>query len=167
MTIRAKQMVEKVGGPGFLLGVVLNNINMSQDESYYYYPRYPQQQHNKYRDQPYAKPKGQDDHHSKLTITKRRDTDLFRMLPSGPPPSPSTPHPGAGRRGRPPGRLPSRRQNSPSPLLPPPTILYTYFTNLLPFPPVPFLPPRPGASMPPARGTTTIPPPRRSTWASP
>ena len=35
MNIRAKQMIEKVGGN--LVGIVLNNINMSQDESYYYY----------------------------------------------------------------------------------------------------------------------------------
>jgi polysaccharide biosynthesis transport protein len=35
MNIRAKQMVEKVGGN--LVGIVLNNINMAQDESYYYY----------------------------------------------------------------------------------------------------------------------------------
>jgi capsular exopolysaccharide synthesis family protein len=35
MNIRAKQMIEKVGGT--LAGIVLNNINMSQDESYYYY----------------------------------------------------------------------------------------------------------------------------------
>ncbi len=38
LTIRAKQMVEKVGGN--LVGIVLNNINMSQDESYYYYSGY-------------------------------------------------------------------------------------------------------------------------------
>jgi polysaccharide biosynthesis transport protein len=38
MNIRAKQMIEKVGGT--LLGIVLNNINMSQDESYYYYSGY-------------------------------------------------------------------------------------------------------------------------------
>jgi len=38
MTIRAKQMVEKVGGN--LLGIVLNNINVSQDENYYYYSGY-------------------------------------------------------------------------------------------------------------------------------
>lgn len=38
MTIRAKQMVEKVGGT--LVGIVLNNINMSQDENYYYYSGY-------------------------------------------------------------------------------------------------------------------------------
>ena len=38
MNIRAKQMIEKVGGR--LIGIVLNNINMSQDESYYYYSGY-------------------------------------------------------------------------------------------------------------------------------
>ncbi|MBM3881375.1 MAG: polysaccharide biosynthesis tyrosine autokinase [Verrucomicrobia bacterium] len=38
MTIRAKQMVEKVGGT--MLGVVLNNINISQDSYYYYYSGY-------------------------------------------------------------------------------------------------------------------------------
>jgi capsular exopolysaccharide synthesis family protein len=38
MTLRAKQMVLKVGGN--LLGIVLNNINMSQDENYYYYSGY-------------------------------------------------------------------------------------------------------------------------------
>jgi polysaccharide biosynthesis transport protein len=38
MTVRAKQMVEKIGGN--LLGVVLNNINISQDSYYYYYSGY-------------------------------------------------------------------------------------------------------------------------------
>ena len=38
MTIRAKQMIEKVGGN--FAGIVLNNINMSQDEGYYYYSGY-------------------------------------------------------------------------------------------------------------------------------
>jgi polysaccharide biosynthesis transport protein len=38
MNIRAKQVVEKVGGN--LIGIVLNNINVSQDESYYYYSGY-------------------------------------------------------------------------------------------------------------------------------
>jgi polysaccharide biosynthesis transport protein len=38
MTIRAKQMVEKIGGN--LLGVILNNINLAQDENYYYYSGY-------------------------------------------------------------------------------------------------------------------------------
>ncbi len=35
MTLRAKQMIEKVGGN--LIGVVLNNINMTHDSYYYYY----------------------------------------------------------------------------------------------------------------------------------
>lgn len=38
MTVRAKQMIEKVGGN--FAGIVLNNINMSQDEGYYYYSGY-------------------------------------------------------------------------------------------------------------------------------
>jgi polysaccharide biosynthesis transport protein len=38
MNIRAKQLIEKVGGN--LTGIVLNNINMSQDEGYYYYSGY-------------------------------------------------------------------------------------------------------------------------------
>ena len=38
MNIRAKQMIEKVGGN--FIGIVLNNINVSQDESYYYYTGY-------------------------------------------------------------------------------------------------------------------------------
>ncbi len=38
MTLRAKQMVTKVGGT--LLGLVLNNINISQDSYYYYYSGY-------------------------------------------------------------------------------------------------------------------------------
>jgi len=38
MTLRAKQMIEKVGGN--FVGIVLNNINMSQDEGYYYYSGY-------------------------------------------------------------------------------------------------------------------------------
>ena len=38
MNLRAKQLIEKVGGS--FAGIVLNNINMSQDESYYYYSGY-------------------------------------------------------------------------------------------------------------------------------
>jgi polysaccharide biosynthesis transport protein len=38
MNVRAKQMIEKVGGN--LVGIVLNNINVSQDENYYYYSGY-------------------------------------------------------------------------------------------------------------------------------
>ena len=45
MNIRAKQMIEKVGGN--LMGIVLNNINVSQDESYYYYSGYYQDYYSK------------------------------------------------------------------------------------------------------------------------
>jgi len=38
MYLRAKQIIEKVGGN--LVGIVLNNINIAQDESYYYYSGY-------------------------------------------------------------------------------------------------------------------------------
>ena len=38
MNLRAKQLIDKVGGN--LIGIVLNNINMSQDEGYYYYSGY-------------------------------------------------------------------------------------------------------------------------------
>jgi capsular exopolysaccharide synthesis family protein len=38
MTLRAKQTILKVGGN--LLGIVLNNINVSQDQNYYYYSGY-------------------------------------------------------------------------------------------------------------------------------
>lgn len=48
MTIRAKQMIEKVGGN--LLGVVLNNINMAQDENYYYYSGYYYDYYSKHSD---------------------------------------------------------------------------------------------------------------------
>jgi capsular exopolysaccharide synthesis family protein len=48
MTVRAKQMVEKVGGR--LLGVVLNNINISQDSYYYYYSGYYYDYYSKHDD---------------------------------------------------------------------------------------------------------------------
>ncbi len=48
MTLRAKQMVEKVGGN--LLGVVLNNINISQDSYYYYYSGYYYDYYSKHED---------------------------------------------------------------------------------------------------------------------
>jgi polysaccharide biosynthesis transport protein len=51
MTVRAKQMILKVGGN--LLGLVLNNINMSQDENYYYYSGY-------YNDYYYSKREDED-----------------------------------------------------------------------------------------------------------
>jgi succinoglycan biosynthesis transport protein ExoP len=49
MNIRAKQMIEKVGGN--LAGIVLNNINMSQDESYYYYSGYYHDYYSRNEDQ--------------------------------------------------------------------------------------------------------------------
>ena len=49
MTLRAKQMVEKVGGT--MLGVVLNNINISQDSYYYYYSGYYYDYYSKQDDQ--------------------------------------------------------------------------------------------------------------------
>ena len=60
MTIRAKQMIQKVGGN--LLGIVLNNINMSSDENYYYYSGY-------YYDY-YSKQDDDDDAESKKTSKK-------------------------------------------------------------------------------------------------
>jgi Mrp family chromosome partitioning ATPase len=60
MTLRAKQMVEKVGGT--LLGVVLNNINISQDSYYYYYSGYYYDYYshsNKPDDEPSAKKNGE------------------------------------------------------------------------------------------------------------
>lgn len=53
MNIRAKQMIEKVGGN--LMGIVLNNINMSQDESYYYYSGYYHDYYSRNEDQDPAK----------------------------------------------------------------------------------------------------------------
>ncbi len=57
MTIRAKQMVEKVGGS--LLGVVLNNINISQDSYYYYYSGYYYDYYAKREEEPPAKNNGE------------------------------------------------------------------------------------------------------------
>jgi len=48
MTLRAKHMVEEVGGT--LLGVVLNNINISQDSYYYYYSGYYYDYYSKHDD---------------------------------------------------------------------------------------------------------------------
>ncbi len=49
MNIRAKQLIEKVGG--HLMGIVLNNINMAQDESYYYYSGYYHEYYSKNEDE--------------------------------------------------------------------------------------------------------------------
>jgi capsular exopolysaccharide synthesis family protein len=56
MTIRAKQMVEKVGGR--MLGVVLNNINISQDSYYYYYSGYYYDYYSKYESSDESKNNG-------------------------------------------------------------------------------------------------------------
>jgi capsular exopolysaccharide synthesis family protein len=56
MNIRAKQMVEKVGGN--LVGIVLNNINMAQDESYYYYGSYEYHRDEEHDEAAKAKPPG-------------------------------------------------------------------------------------------------------------
>ena len=57
MTVRAKQMVEKVGGT--LVGVVLNNINISQDSYYYYYSGYYYDYYSKQDDETPAKKNGE------------------------------------------------------------------------------------------------------------
>jgi polysaccharide biosynthesis transport protein len=54
MTIRAKQMIEKVGGN--LLGIVLNNISMASDENYYYYSGYYYDYYSKQDDEADSKP---------------------------------------------------------------------------------------------------------------
>ena len=54
MNIRAKQMIEKVGGN--LAGIVLNNINMSQDESYYYYSGYYHEYYSRNEDETESSP---------------------------------------------------------------------------------------------------------------
>ncbi|MSU60218.1 MAG: polysaccharide biosynthesis tyrosine autokinase [Pedosphaera sp.] len=58
MNIRAKQLIEKVGGN--LVGIVLNNINMSQDESYYYYSGYYHDYYSKNEESEVVKPAGKD-----------------------------------------------------------------------------------------------------------
>jgi polysaccharide biosynthesis transport protein len=59
MTIRAKQMIEKVGGN--FVGIVLNNINMSQDEGYYYYSGY-------YHDYYYSKSEDEQEAEAKAKV---------------------------------------------------------------------------------------------------
>ena len=61
MTIRAKQMIEKVGGN--FVGMVLNNINMSQDEGYYYYSGY-------YHDYYYSRNPSEQDAEAKTVAAK-------------------------------------------------------------------------------------------------
>lgn len=72
MTIRCKQMVEKVGGN--LVGIVLNNITMTSDASYYYYyGGYYHDSYNKVADDQIikSKPSSKD---SKKATEKTKDT---------------------------------------------------------------------------------------------
>ena len=67
MNIRAKQMIEKVGGN--LAGIVLNNINMSQDESYYYYSGYYHEYYSREEDEsPAPKSKNGSEEKNRLDI---------------------------------------------------------------------------------------------------
>jgi hypothetical protein len=74
MTLRAKQMVEKVGG--HLLGVVLNNINISQDSYYYYYSGYYYDYYSKSED---SKPEGE----RKLSKKKKADAKPAESIGRG------------------------------------------------------------------------------------
>ena len=74
MNIRAKQMIEKVGGN--LVGIVLNNINMSQDESYYYYSGYYHDYYSKNEDQEPAAARGP---HRAKGIRRKRPMDISRL----------------------------------------------------------------------------------------
>ena len=67
MTIRAKQMIEKVGGN--FVGIVLNNINMSQDEGYYYYSGY-------YHDYYYSRNPAEQEAETKPTLVASGDTEI-------------------------------------------------------------------------------------------
>ena len=70
MNIRAKQMIEKVGGN--LAGIVLNNINMSQDESYYYYSGYYHEYYSRNEDQaPGPKSQNGSEEKSRLDIKQK------------------------------------------------------------------------------------------------
>ena len=83
MNLRAKQMIEKVGGN--LVGIVLNNINMSQDESYYYYSGYYHDSgYTKDTNEPEAAGKTSDDaiatrNQTKVLITRLNSQGLVPM----------------------------------------------------------------------------------------
>jgi succinoglycan biosynthesis transport protein ExoP len=69
MNIRAKQLIEKVGGN--LVGIVLNNINMSQDESYYYYSGYYHDYYSRNEDQEPSRPEGNSEEPNRLDIKQK------------------------------------------------------------------------------------------------
>src|SRR5207244_6630533 len=70
MTLRAKQMVEKVGGT--LLGFLLNNINISQDSYYYYYSGYYYDYYSKHDEDSSSKKNGD----NKKVASERANLDL-------------------------------------------------------------------------------------------
>jgi succinoglycan biosynthesis transport protein ExoP len=72
MTIRAKQMIEKVGGN--FVGLVLNNINMSQDEGYYYYSGY-------YHDYYYSRNPSEQEADTKAAPNLSDDTEIRNKPP--------------------------------------------------------------------------------------
>jgi Mrp family chromosome partitioning ATPase len=69
MNIRAKQLIEKVGGN--LVGIVLNNINMSQDESYYYYSGYYHEYYSRNEDETAPKSQNGSEEKSRLDIKQK------------------------------------------------------------------------------------------------
>jgi polysaccharide biosynthesis transport protein len=69
MTIRAKQMIEKVGGN--LLGIVLNNISMASDENYYYYSGYYYDYYSKQDDETDGKPARKSKSDDKVEIKQK------------------------------------------------------------------------------------------------
>src|SRR5204862_6372066 len=70
MNVRAKQLIEKVGGN--LIGIVLNNINMAQDESYYYYSGYYHDYYSRNEEQePVPGPAGASGDKTKLDIKQK------------------------------------------------------------------------------------------------
>lgn len=69
MNIRAKQLIEKVGGN--LVGIVLNNINMSQDESYYYYSGYYHDYYSKNEEMETTSPTGKQVAKDKVEIKQK------------------------------------------------------------------------------------------------
>ena len=76
MTQRAKEMVTKVGGE--LVGVVLNNINISQDSYYYYYSGYYYDYYYKSREkEASAEKSGEDD------ARNRKETKLLASAKTG------------------------------------------------------------------------------------
>ncbi|MGC8887209.1 MAG: polysaccharide biosynthesis tyrosine autokinase [Verrucomicrobiia bacterium] len=75
MTIRCKQMVEKVGGN--LVGIVLNNITMTSDASYYYYyGGYYHDSYNKVDDEQIIRSKSNSAKASKSKDSKKEDIEI-------------------------------------------------------------------------------------------